>query len=112
LLHEGRTYTAASRDHCLTIWTSYAEAARLGLGIAQAPRYRFIPDPEGGRLVELLTDWRIDRWSGRAIWRQISPSRSRREALSAHSQLLRRLLHEFIRIGLGQIDLGFRHLGR
>jgi DNA-binding transcriptional LysR family regulator len=36
---------------------SYAEAARLGLGIAQAPRYRFIPDLEGGRLVELLTDW-------------------------------------------------------
>jgi DNA-binding transcriptional LysR family regulator len=37
---------------------SYAEAARLGLGIAQAPRYRFIPDLEGGRLVELLADWR------------------------------------------------------
>jgi hypothetical protein len=43
---------------------SYAEAARLGLGIAQAPRYRFIPDPEGGQLVELLTDWRLRRWRG------------------------------------------------
>jgi DNA-binding transcriptional LysR family regulator len=33
-----------------------ADLARLGLGIVQAPRYRFTEDFAGGRLVEILAD--------------------------------------------------------
>jgi len=36
---------------------TYAEAALLGLGIAQAPRYRFAADLQAGRLVEILAAW-------------------------------------------------------
>jgi DNA-binding transcriptional LysR family regulator len=35
-----------------------AEAARLGLGLVQAPRYRFVDDLASGRLVEILPDFR------------------------------------------------------
>ena len=34
-----------------------AEAARLGLGLVQAPRYRFVEDLASGRLVEVLADF-------------------------------------------------------
>lgn len=34
-----------------------AEAARLGLGLVQAPRYRFADDLASGRLVEVLADF-------------------------------------------------------
>jgi DNA-binding transcriptional LysR family regulator len=35
-----------------------AELARLGLGLLQAPRYRFAEDLTSGRLVEVLAPWR------------------------------------------------------
>lgn len=34
-----------------------AEAARLGLGLVQAPRYRFTDDLASGRLIEVLADF-------------------------------------------------------
>jgi DNA-binding transcriptional LysR family regulator len=38
-----------------------AELARLGLGLLQAPRYRFADDLRSGRLIEVLAAWRPSR---------------------------------------------------
>lgn len=53
-----------------------AEAARLGLGLVQAPRYRFADDLASGRLVEVLADFPPTRTPVSVLYpssRQLSP---------------------------------------
>jgi DNA-binding transcriptional LysR family regulator len=55
---------------------AYAAACRAGLGIVQVPRYHVLDDIRAGRLVEILSPWRLAPMPVQAVYpahRQLSP---------------------------------------
>jgi DNA-binding transcriptional LysR family regulator len=74
----GKVVQAVQLPHRITANNSdtMAELARLGLGLIQAPRYRFVDDLAAGRLVEVLAEHPPSRTPLSALYphnRQLTP---------------------------------------